>query len=611
MFLRCSTRKKNGKEHRYWSIVENKRSAGDKIVQRHVLYLGEINDQQQAAWQTSIEIFEHGQIVPRTVALFAEDGVAAVGDQHIVRVKLGELQLRRPRQWGACWLACQLYHELGLDEFWKQHLPPSRKGTRWDWVLQTLCAYRLISPGSEWRLHRHWFEQSAMGDLLGADFGQLAESHKLYECHDLLLKHKTALFDHLTARWKDLFNAKFDVLLYDLTSTYFESDPPFGETDKRKFGYSRDKRSDCVQVVIALIVTPEGFPLGYEVMAGNTSDKTTLKDFLERIEKQYGKAQRIWVMDRGIPTEAVLEQMRQSDPPVLYLVGTPKGRLSQLEDRLKELPWQQVREGVEVKLLAQTGEVYVLAQSRDRVHKERAMRRRQLKWLWKRLSELQAMELDRDALLMKLGAAKQQAPSAWRLVQVELPIRQKKRQPKSQTESKVAEKTLSFSLRKDKLRAVLRREGRYLLRSNMPKRPPEELWQFYLQLVQVEQAFKHLKGDLALRPIRHKKEARIEAHIFVAFLAYCLQVTLGRRLRDLAPGLTPRSVLEKLAAMQMIDVHIPTTDQREVILTRYTLPEPEQKLLLEKLKLKLPPQPPPEITAPPSTAKPAPVVQTF
>ena len=251
MFLRCSTRKKNGKEHRYWSIVENKRSAGDKIVQRHVLYLGEINDQQQAAWQTSIEIFEHGQIVPRTVALFAEDGVAAVGDQHIVRVKLGELQLRRPRQWGACWLACQLYHELGLDEFWKQHLPPSRKGTRWDWVLQTLCAYRLISPGSEWRLHRHWFEQSAMGDLLGADFGQLAESHKLYECHDLLLKHKTALFDHLTARWKDLFNAKFDVLLYDLTSTYFESDPPFGETDKRKFGYSRDKRSD-----VSVLLTP-------------------------------------------------------------------------------------------------------------------------------------------------------------------------------------------------------------------------------------------------------------------------------------------------------------------------------------------------------------------
>jgi transposase len=600
MFLRCSTRKKNGKEHRYWSIVENRRCAGDKIVQHHVLYLGEVNDQQQAVWQKTIEIFEHGQVQPRTVALFADDSLAEVDDQAVVRVKLSELQLRRPRQWGACWLACYLYHELGLDEFWSQRLPPTRKGTRWDRVLQTLCAYRLISPGSEWRLHRHWFEQSAMGDLLGADFGQLAESHKLYECHDLLLQHKAALFDHLTARWKDLFNAKFDVLLYDLTSTYFESNPPFPEEDKRKFGYSRDQRSDCVQVVIALIVTPEGFPLGYEVMAGNTSDKTTLRGFLERIEKQYGQAQRIWVMDRGIPTEETLQHMRQSDPPVLYLVGTPKGRLSQLEDRLKELPWQQAREGVEVKLLAQTGEVYVLAQSRDRVNKERGMRRRQLKWLWKRLKELQEMDPKRDVLLMKLGAARQQAPSAWRLVKVQLPAATKQK-PKAQPPT--PDQNFSFSLSKDKLRVTRQREGRYLLRSNMPERPPEQLWEFYLQLVQVEQAFKHLKGDLVLRPIHHKKQARIEAHIFVAFLAYCLHVTLDRRLRDLAPGLTPRSVLEKLGAMQMIDVHLPTTDHREVILTRYTQPEPDQRLLLEKLKLKLPDQPPPKITAAQVTAK--------
>jgi transposase len=289
--------------------------------------------------------------------------------------------------------------------------------------------------------------------------------------------------------------------------------------------------------------------------------------------------------------------MRQSQPPVLYLVGTPKGRLSQLEERLKELPWQQAREGVEVKLLSQTGEVYVLAQSQDRVNKERAMRRRQLKRLWHRLKELKAMELKRDALLMKLGAAKQQAPSAWRFVEVELPSAKKKKKQTSKNEPEIPEKEFSFKLHKDKLRVARRREGRYLLRSNMPERPPEQLWQFYLQLVQVEQAFKHLKSDLALRPIYHKKEARIEAHIFVAFLAYCLHVTLGRRLRDLAPGLTPRSVLEKLAAMQMIDVHLPTTDQREVILTRYTQPEPEQRLLLEKLKLKLPEQPPPKISA--------------
>jgi len=593
MFLRCSTRKKDGKEHRYWSVVENKRCADNRIVQRHVLYLGEINDQQQAAWEKTVEIFEYGQTQPRTVALFAEDRPVEVQDEHIVRVKLSEMQLRHPRPWGACWLACHLYKELKLDEFWSQRLPPSRKGTRWDLVLQTLCAYRLIDPGSEWHLHRHWFEGSAMGDLLGADFGQLAESHKLYDCHDLLLEHKTALFDHLTQRWKDLFNAKFDVLLYDLTSSYFESEPPFGEEDKRKFGYSRDKRSDCVQVVIALIVTPEGFPLAYEVMPGNTSDKTTLKAFLEKIEKQYGKAQRIWVMDRGIPTERTLREMRQSEPPILYLVGTPKARLNQLEKQFKEVAWQPVREGVEVKLLPQSGEIYLLAQSRDRVSKERGMRRRQLKRLWKRLKELQGMMLKRDGLLMKLGAARQQSPSAWRLVEIQLPTAQKnKKQNPGQTDRK-----FSFALNKDKLREVRRREGRYLLRTNLIEQPAAQAWEFYMQLAQVEGAFKNLKGDLGLRPFFHQKQERIEAHIFVAFLAYCLHVSLGRRLKDLAPGLTPRSVLEKLKAMQMLDVHLPTTDGREVILTRYTQPEPDQRLLLEKLKLQLPDQLPPKITA--------------
>jgi hypothetical protein len=582
MFLRCTTRKKNGKEHCYWSIVENKRCASGKVVQRHVLYLGEINDQQQAAWQKSIDIFEVGQSKPRTVALFPEDRVVEVGDTEVVSIKLSELQLRHPRQWGACWLACHVYEELQLDGFWAERLKPGRKGTRWDLVLQTLCAYRLIDPGSEWRLHRQWFESSAMADLLGADFAQLAEAHKLYTCHDLILEHKRALFDHLTERWKDLFNAKFDVLLYDLTSTYFESDPPFPEGDKRKYGYSRDKRPDCVQVVIALIVTPEGFPLAYEVMAGNTSDKSTLKGFLEKVENQYGKAQRIWVMDRGIPTEETLAQMRQTLPPVLYLVGTPKGRLSKLEERLGELPWKEAREGVEVKLVAEAAEVYVLAKSKDRVNKERAMRRGQLKQLWKRLHELQKMELSRDVMLMKLGAARQQAPSAWRLVKIKL--------PKDGTK-------LEFNLRKKKLRQARRREGRYLLRSNMTGRPEEELWRFYMQLAQVEEAFKHLKSDLVLRPIHHQKEERIEAHIFVAFLAYCLQVTLTRRLKDHAPGLTARSVLEKLATMQMIDVHLPTTDGREVILTRYTQPEPEQRLILDKLKLTLPEQPPPKITS--------------
>ena len=590
MFLRYTTRKKNGKEHRYYSLVENRRLPGGRVVQRHALYLGEINDNQQEAWRKTIEIFEEGQARPRTVALFPEDRNGAVADPDIVRIRLRQLSLHRPRQWGACWLASQLWEQVGLDRFWAARLPPSRKGTRWDWVLQILVTYRLLDPGSEWRLYRHWFEHSAMADLLGADLA-LADIHKLYDCHEHLLEHKKDLFTHLAQQWKDLFNARFEVLLYDLTSTYFESDPPFPQGDKRRHGYSRDKRPDCVQVVIALIVTPEGFPLAYEVLAGNTSDKTTLADFLKKIEEQYGKAERIWVMDRGIPTEKVLEQMRAAQPPVQYLVGTPRGRLSQYEKRLAEVPWQVARQGVSVKLLADGQELYVLAQSKDRVNKERAMRRRQLKGIWKRLKELQTMKLKRDELLKKLGAALHDYPVGARLIQ-----------------TSVAPQTarLTFTLRKDKLRQARKREGRYLLRSNITTgRSAEELWQFYIQLTEVEAAFKNLKDDLALRPIHHQLEHRIEAHIFISFLAYCLHVTLRQRLRDLAPGLTPRAVLEKFGTVQMLDVHLPTTDERTVVLSRYTQPETDVQLLLQRLKLELPAQPPPKITGPKPPAKPA------
>ena len=580
MFLRCTTRKKDGKEHRYWNVVENRRISGGRVVQRQVLYLGEINDSQREAWRKTIEVFEDGETTAQ-MALFPEDRPVEINDEHVVKIRLKDVALCRPRQWGACWLACKLYQELNLDQFFGERLPRSRKGTRWDLIVKALCCYQLIEPGSEWKLHRYWYEKSAMGDLLGAGF-ELAEIHKLYHCLDRLMVHKRALFDHLTQRWKDLFNTKFDVLLYDLTSTYFESDPPFPEGDKRKHGYSRDKRFDCVQVVIALIVTPEGFPLAYEVLAGNTADNTTLSGFLKRIETQYGKAERIWVMDRGIPTEAVLEQMRQSDPPIFYLVGTPKGRLTRYEKSLTDQPWHRVRDGVEVKLLAQENEVYVLTQSRDRVYKERSMRRRQLKRLWERLHGLARMQLTRDELLLKLGAAQQQSPSAWRLVQINIPQ---------------GEEPFHFSLRKDKLRKIRRREGRYLLRANLVGRDPAEMWEFYTQLVHVEEAFKALKGDLGIRPIHHQKEKRIEAHIFVAFLAYALHVTLRRRLRDLAPGLTPRSVLEKFGSLQMIDLHLPTTDGRKVIMSRYTQPEPELEMLLKQLRLSLPNQPRPRVTA--------------
>jgi len=581
MFLRCTRRKKDGKLHRYWSLVETRRVSGGRVAQRPLLYLGEINDSQRAAWRKTIEVFQDGSPCAQTLALFPEDSLAPVDDAAVVRLRLGDVHVERPRQWGACWLACYLYAQLGLDQFWAERLPPSRKGTRWDLILQALAAYRLIDPGSEWRLHREWYVQSAMADLLGAGY-ELAEIHKLYACLDRLLPHKRELFEHLTRRWTDLFNASYEVLLYDLTSTYFESDPPADPQDKRKHGYSRDKRHDCVQVLLALVITPEGFPLAYEVLSGNVTDNRTLRLFLRQIERQYGKARRIWLMDRGIPTEVVLEQMRRSDPPVQYLVGTPKGRLTALEAALTDKPWRHVRDGVKVKLLPHEGELYVLAESRDRIAKERAMRRRQLKRLWKRLGHLARMRLpDRDRLMRKLGAAEKQWPAGWRLVRIEVD----------------ADRRLHFALNRERLRQVRRREGRYLLRTNLTEADPAKLWELYIRLVQVEEAFRTLKDDLALRPIYHQKEPRIEAHIFVAFLAYALHVTLRHRLRDLAPGLTSRAVIEKLRAMPMVDVHLPTTDGREIILSRYTQPDPEITLILRQLKLHLPPQPPPRLNA--------------
>jgi transposase len=583
MFLRCTRRKKDGKVHEYWNIVENRRLADGRVAQRHVLYLGEINASQREAWRKTIEVCDaRGE--RRQMALFPA-GTVPCDDVDAIGVRLSELRLQRPRQWGACWLALQLWRELDLDAFWFVRLPASREGTPWLKVLKTLVAYRLIDPGSEWRLHRQWFDASAMADLLDADFG-LAEKNTLYRCLDKLVQHKDAQFKFLKRRWGEMFGANFQVLLYDLTSTYFETDSERGADDLRQFGYSRDKRSDCRQVVIALIVTPEGLPLSYEVMKGNTIDSGTLSGFLDRIEQLYGRADRIWVMDRGIPTEASLAKMRAMGAN--YLVGTPKGRLTRLEQSLLPLPWAQVREGVRVKRLVTEEDVYLLAQSDARVHKERAMRRKRLRRYLQRLQALQAQVLSRDQLLMKLGAARKEAGRAAAVFKV--------------TVAKAADTantgSLEFKLDRARLRRVRAREGRYLLRTNLGSaQPPEALWRFYVQLTEVEQAFKELKNDLAVRPIYHRAEPRIEAHIFVAFLAYCLQATLKAKLRPLAGGTTPREVLEKFKTLQMVDVVLPTDDGRELTLSRYTQPEADHRMLLQQLRLQLPAQPPPRITA--------------
>lgn len=591
MYLKCHQRFKDGKVHRYWSLAEKRRVSGERYVERHVLYLGEINDSQREAWTRCIRVFDDTRQQDVQLALYPQDRpVPEHASQYGIQVDLSQFTLHRPRQWGACWLFCRVWQALGLDEFWINTLPNSREGTAWWQVLKVLAAYRWIDPGSEWRLHRQWYDGSAMGDLMEADFA-VAAKDTLYRCLDRLLSHREALFAFLHRRWRDLFSVNCDVLLYDLTSTYFESDPPFPPGDKRRHGYSRDHRPDCVQVVIALVVTPEGLPLAYEVLSGNTADNTTLAAFLKKIETQYGKARRIWLMDRGIPTEQTLETMRTSDPPISYVVGTPKGRLSALESRLASQPWRQARERVQVKLLRGEGQdLYVYVHSRDRVNKERAMRRKRLKHLWKRLQQFQKQRPSYKTLLMKLGAEKRQAGRAWALVDIALP-------EAPAASDRCQRVTLTFRLCKEKLRQVRRREGRYLLRSNLTETDPGRLWEFYLHLVEIEAAFKNIKGDLAIRPIFHQVQSRIEAHIFVCFLAYCIHVTLRQMLRPHAPGLTVRQALDKFATIQMLDVRLPTTDGRTLTLSRYTEPETDHKLLLNCLGWTLPQQPPPRISA--------------
>jgi transposase len=409
MFLRSTNRKKDVKDHRYFSIVENRRLSGGKTVQRTVLYLGEINDQQQAAWRKTLDVFDEDAQCNSTMSLFPHDREIPEDVLDAVQVKLSGLELRRPRIFGNCWLACELWQQLGLDEFWQQRLPEAREAVSWEKVLRLLVVNRLLDPGSEYHVHRQWFVDSAMDELLEIDFA-VAEKDRLYRCLDRLLEHKGELFVWLKQKWADLFGAEFDVLLYDLTSTYFEGE--MEQNPKAKRGYSRDKRPDCLQLVIALVVTPDGFPLAYEVMNGNTSDRTTLRDFLKKIENTYGKAKRVWVMDRGVPSEAILQEMRQPERQTFYLVGTPKSKINQHEKKWLELPWQKVRDSVDVKLYQHEGELYVLAKSGGRQAKEIAMRRKRLVRLVRKLRVMRKSLPKRDQLLLRIGAAKKEAGRA-------------------------------------------------------------------------------------------------------------------------------------------------------------------------------------------------------
>jgi hypothetical protein len=580
MFLRCHKRKKNGKLHQYYSVVENRRIANGRVSQKTVLYLGEITNDQEKAWRKTLQVFDVDQNKPVYKYLFATEEESICEDIDAIPVRLSHLKLSHPRAFGDCWLGCQIWDELKLDSFWKKRIDGYKTTIAFSKVLKLLVINRLIKPGSEFYVHQHWFDQTAMDVLLDCDF-TVAQKNRLYECLDKILPYKDDLCQYLKERWETLFDISYDVLLYDLTSTYFEG--LCEQNPKAQFGHSKDRRSDCRQVLIALVVTPDGFPLNYEVLAGNTSEKTTLADLLTKIELRYGKSRRVWLMDRGIPKEETLSLMRNNG--VNYLVGTPRKLLDSFEQSLLQTQWQQARGDVYVKSIKDQGETYVLAKSKARLQKERAIRHRKLRTYLRGLDKLQKNYRDRDRFLKRLGVLLHEAGSCSKCVDIQLPPEGKKVSPKN----------FKYRFNRQAYRRMIHRDGKYFLRTNQTGKHPVELWEQYMLQTRVEQSFKELKSDLSIRPIHHHLESRVDAHIFIAFMSYCLQTTLRQKLKHSAPGLTSQSALEIFSKIRLLDVYIPTQDNRTLHLQRYTEPEQDHKILLEKLNLTLPAQAPPMI----------------
>lgn len=587
VFLKRHQVRKDGKQHVYYSLSESIRVGRDRVVQRRLLNLGELNTNQMERWQRTIEVIEESGAA-RQMRLFSdrEGHAPAEADRFNAEVLLSTLQVRRPRSFGAPWVGCRMWQELELDQFWSERLGDRRGPVEWAKVLELLAVNRLCAPGSELSVHERWFGQTAMDVLLGCD-ARVAAKDRLYRALDKAVEHKDALLGHLQERWQNLFAADCQILLYDLTSTYFEGAAE--EVPKAKRGYSRDHRPDCVQVLVALVVSSEGFPLCYEVFEGNRRDVTTLEEVLEKIETKYGYKGRIWVFDRGIISEENLEQLRARG--AAYLVGTPKRLLQDFEQDLLAGEWQEVsgREGVKVQLLERGGETYVLARSVARASKESAIRRRQLVAFHRDLRALSAgIAAGRlkkaDQILLRLGRL-QERYASMRTYLAECRLERQGR----------GRLRLIWRWHKERLRHARLRDGAYLLRANLDPMEPECLWQQYIQLTEVESAFRCLKSELSLRPIWHRIERRVEAHILIAFLGYCLWVCLKHRLKAIAGSLTPARLLEAFQTIQLVEVWFQLRDGRQLCLPRITQPEKHQALLLAQLGWELPAQPPPRI----------------
>lgn len=567
MYLRKCYRTKNGKRHAYWALVESYRTARGPR-QRVVAYLGEMDAEGRVGVQEAAE----GKSRNRQKSLF-EPAV----ELEWVEVDLRGVRVERSRKFGGPWLALELLRKLGLVEFLAKVIFPGEEDISWSVMALILVIQRLCDPSSELYIAEHGYEQSALEDLVGVP-SEKVNDDRLYRALDQVLPHKEKLETYLKEQMGELFDLEYDLLLYDMTSTYFEGEAKGNAQAQR--GYARDHRPDCKQVCLALVVSRCGMPLGYDVFAGNRSDVTTVQEIVEKMETRYGKADRIWVMDRGMVSEANLQWMREGNRR--YLVGTPKGQLKEYEKELVAENWETIRDGLEVKLCPTAGgeEVFILCRSAQRKEKEASIHKRFEQRIEGGLEKIDASCRKRKqkeaAIAQRVGRLLGQNTRASGLFKVEVRLREDGGVEVVWSKIPARREWNSLS------------EGCYLLRSNMTGWSGEEYWKTYIQLVEAEAAFRIEKSDLRLRPIWHQKEKRVQAHILVCFLAYVLWKTLGRMCHQAGLGEEPRKVLDEIAQIQQVDVVLPTRNGVEIRKRCVARPTQHQAILLQRLGFTLP-----------------------
>jgi transposase len=574
MFLRKLRVHKDGKEHGYWSLVETIRTA-DGPRQRTLCYLGELNSSAHARWQKTIEVFnEHGE--SSQLKLFSSEAEVP-DDPNVARVLVKKVRVERTRRFGDCYLGLELWKQLGLAEFFAQYLDVDGADVPWSRVAAVLAINRLCAPGSELAVEQHWYPSTALDDLLHIEAGKFNDT-RLYRCLDRLLPLKTKIEQHLKQRFGELFQAEFDVLLYDLTSTYVEGAAE--ENPMMRRGYSRDHRPDCEQLVLALIVNQDGFPFSYELFDGNRADVSTVEAILRTVERKHGKARRVWIFDRGVVSEENLVAIRKRGGQ--YLVGTARSKLKQFEQELLKDDFEKIRPEVEVKQIRIPGgeETYILCRTMGRKEKEKAIRSRFVAKIEKALAGLEKRIVegklkDRDKMLLCLGRIQASHPQVADLY--EMAVKASKEGPR-----------LVWRQKPEQQQWLEAREGAYLLRTNLTVDGAADLWKKYMQLTEVEAAFRTLKSELAIRPLFHQLEKRVKAHVLVAFLGYALQVTLKHLLKRSGSECSPAQALKRLAEIRSVDIVLPTVEGREIWLRRIARLDEQQQSILHQLKMTLP-----------------------